>query len=172
MQVLLICFTLCTFGYVAMAILGYLMFGPSVESQITLNLPVGKLSSRIAIYTTLITPIAKYPMVVTPIVDAFKNYCPGHVNKRLFGCLVGTLLLMSTVIVALALPSLADLMSFVGAFLGIAASIIVPCVCYVKICREEIYGCEMVGVGCVTLFGLVVLVFGTYTSLTEMLGKF
>ncbi|KAF3443985.1 hypothetical protein FNV43_RR13675 [Rhamnella rubrinervis] len=171
-NVLILCFTVCTLGYITMAIFGYLMFGSSVESQITLNLPVGKLSSRIAIYTTLVAPIAKYPMAVTPIVDAAMNYCPSHVSKRLFGILVSTALLIGSITVALVLPFLADLMSLVGAFLGIAASIIVPCVCYLKICGDQIYRCEMVAVGCVILFGFVVLVFGTYTSITEVVGEF
>ena len=37
-----------------MAILGYLMYGDDVESQVTLNLPEGKLISKLAIYTALI----------------------------------------------------------------------------------------------------------------------
>jgi vesicular inhibitory amino acid transporter len=53
-----------------MAVFGYLMFGSNVQSQITLNLPIEKLSSRVAIYTTLVNPIAKYALMVTPIVNA------------------------------------------------------------------------------------------------------
>ncbi|PQM43034.1 hypothetical protein Pyn_17670 [Prunus yedoensis var. nudiflora] len=43
-NVLLLCFILCTIGYASMAVLGYLMFGSTVQSQITLNLPTEKLS--------------------------------------------------------------------------------------------------------------------------------
>jgi hypothetical protein len=43
-------FLACTFGYAAAPILGYLMFGQEVESQVTLNLHTGKLGSRVAIY--------------------------------------------------------------------------------------------------------------------------
>ncbi|PNX79421.1 Vacuolar amino acid transporter 1, partial [Trifolium pratense] len=41
--VLFVSFSACTFGYAAAAILGYLMFGQEVESQVTLNLHTGKL---------------------------------------------------------------------------------------------------------------------------------
>ncbi|KAF3444342.1 hypothetical protein FNV43_RR14033 [Rhamnella rubrinervis] len=85
---------------------GYLMFGSGVESQITLNLPTGKVSSKVAIYTTLVTPIAKYALTITPIVDAAKTCFPSHVNKRLFGLFVSITLLISTVMVALVLPFL------------------------------------------------------------------
>ncbi|CAO2820295.1 unnamed protein product [Amaranthus hypochondriacus] len=53
--VLLICFAICTLSYATMAILGYLMFGPELESQITLNLPKQKMGSHVAIFTTLIS---------------------------------------------------------------------------------------------------------------------
>ncbi|KAL3576618.1 hypothetical protein D5086_021901 [Populus alba] len=44
-NVMILCFILCSFSYASMAVMGYLMFGPSVRSQITLNLPTEKLSS-------------------------------------------------------------------------------------------------------------------------------
>jgi len=37
-----------------MAIIDYLMFGGEVESQVNLNLPLDKVSSKLAIYTTLV----------------------------------------------------------------------------------------------------------------------
>ncbi|KAF5181766.1 Amino acid transporter [Thalictrum thalictroides] len=52
-KVLLFCYAICTTGYTLMAIFGYLMYGEHVNSQVTLNLPVKKFSSKIAIYTTL-----------------------------------------------------------------------------------------------------------------------
>ncbi|PKI70161.1 hypothetical protein CRG98_009449 [Punica granatum] len=56
-QVLVVCFILGTFNYASMVVMRYLMFEDAVESQITLNLPVVKLSSKVAIYTTLVNPI-------------------------------------------------------------------------------------------------------------------
>jgi len=53
-NVLLVCFIIITVGYASMAIIGYLMFGDEVESQVTLNLPLDKVSSKLAIYTTLV----------------------------------------------------------------------------------------------------------------------
>lgn len=67
LQVLLVCFVFCTITYAAMAVSGYLMFGSNVQSHITLNLPIEKLSSEIAIYTTLVNPISKYAQMVTPL---------------------------------------------------------------------------------------------------------
>ncbi|KAG5068976.1 hypothetical protein JHK85_001353 [Glycine max] len=53
-KVLLLCFLLTTMGCASMAMIGYLMFGADIESQITLNLLVNKENSKLAIYITLV----------------------------------------------------------------------------------------------------------------------
>ncbi|EXB31965.1 hypothetical protein L484_013597 [Morus notabilis] len=171
-NVLLLCFLLCTISYASMAVFGYLMFGSGVESQITLNLPTAKLSSRVAIYTTLVNPIAKYALMVTPIIDAVKNGCPCPINKRLLSLLIGTTLVISSVVVALSVPFFASLMSLVGAFLSVAASIILPCLCYLKISGVyRRFGFEVVVLVGIILMGVAVTVFGTYTSVLEIIGN-
>ncbi|GMY13692.1 amino acid transporter AVT1I-like isoform X2 [Fagus crenata] len=158
-NVLVVCFILCTLSYASMAVFGYLMFGSNVQSKITLNLPIEKLSSRVAIYTTLVNPIAKYALMVTPIVNATKSWFPCDYNKRMF----------STVIVALVVP-FAYLMSLVGAFLSVTASIILPCLCYLKISGTyKRFGCEMVVIWGIVLMGVVIVIIGTYISVIEIL---
>lgn len=152
-----------------MAVMGYLMFGEAVESQITLNLPVGKLSSKIAIYTTLANPICKYALMVTPIVNAAKQHFPWSLNRRLLDFLVSTALVISTVIVALCVPFFGYLMSLVGAFLSVTASIILPCLCYLKMQgSDRRFGFEGVIIGAIILSGVAVAIFGTYTALEQI----
>lgn len=171
-NVLLVCFILCTICYASMAVFGYLMFGSGVQSQITLNLPTAKLSAKVAIYTTLVNPIAKYALMVTPIIDAVKIGFPCPINKTLFSLLVGTTLVISSVIVALSVPFFASLMSLVGAFLSVTASIIIPCLCYLKISGTyRRFGCESVLLVGIILMGVAVTVFGTYTSVLEIIGN-
>lgn len=153
-----------------MAVFGYLMFGENVQSQITLNLPTEKLSSKVAIYTTLVNPIAKYALMVTPIVNAAKSWFPCQYNKRLSGLLISTSLVSSTVAVALVLPFFAYLMSLVGAFLSVTGSIILPCLCYLKISGiYRRFRCEIVVLWGVILMGFVVGIVGTYTSLLQII---
>ncbi|PRQ43289.1 putative amino acid transporter, transmembrane domain-containing protein [Rosa chinensis] len=157
-NVLLVCFILCTICYASMAVFGYLMFGSTVQSQITLNLPTSKISSQVAIYTTLVNPISKFALMVTPIMNAAKRWFPGYQNKRVFNILVSTTLVISCVIVALAVPFFAYLMALVGAFLSVTASIIMPCFCYLKIsCTYRKIGCEMLIVWGIILLGAAVL---------------
>lgn len=169
LQVLLLCFLFCTITYTSMAVFGYLMFGPEVQSQITLNLSTNKISSKVAIYTTLVNPISKYALMVTPIVNAIEIRFKSCDNKRKFSFLIRTSLVISTILVALIIPFFGYLMSLVGAFLSITASIILPCLCYLKISGTyRRLGFELVAIGSIVLMGICVAIIGTYTSLTQI----
>ena len=167
---LLVCFVLSTLGYALMAIFGYRMFGPDIQSQITLNLPIDKISSKVAIYTTLVNPVSKYALMVTPITNSLKELLPRQYKNRFTNILLGTTLVISTVIVALAIPFFGSLMSLVGAFLSVTASIILPCLCYLKISGTyRRLGCEMVAVVVMILMGVAIGVFGTFSSLKQII---
>ncbi|EYU22142.1 hypothetical protein MIMGU_mgv1a018218mg [Erythranthe guttata] len=147
--VLLVCFVFCTVTYTTMAILGYMMFGSELQSQITLNLPTDKLSSKMAIYTVLINPIAKYALMLKPIVDAIESL---------------------SFVVALSLPFFGVLMSLVGVFFSVTASILLPCVCYLKNSRTyRKPSFEAAGIVFVVLMGITIFVIGTYTSLLQII---
>ncbi|KAL9424642.1 hypothetical protein AB3S75_031709 [Citrus x aurantiifolia] len=168
--VLLVCFFLCTFIYASMAIFGYMMFGSEVQSQITLNLPTSKLSSRLAIYTTLVNPIAKYALMITPIVNSIKMRASTQYSKRPYSLLISTPLVISTVIVALVVPFFGYLMTLVGAFLSVTASVILPCLCYLKISGAyRKYGIEMIAILGIVSIGFIVAAIGTYVSLVQII---
>ncbi|WCJ34734.1 Transmembrane amino acid transporter family protein [Euphorbia peplus] len=168
--VLLICFILCTFTYASTAILGYLMFGPNVQSQITLDLTTSKISSKIAIYTTLISPIAKYALVVRPILDAAKNRFKYQSSLSM---LASTTLVISSTIVALCLPFFGDLMSLVGAFFALTGSIIIPCLCYLKISESyKKFTGESVLAGGIIFVAMVIVILGTYQAFKNILSHF
>ncbi|XP_010420182.1 PREDICTED: vacuolar amino acid transporter 1-like [Camelina sativa] len=173
-NVMIICFTICTFIYASVAVLGYLMYGTNVDSQITLNLPTDQLSSKVAIWTTLVNPIAKFALMVTPIIDAmrsrFSRFLP---NKRASRFLLSTMLVASNVIVALLLPFFGDLMSLVGAFLSASASVILPCLCYLKISgKYRRLGFETLVLIGITLTGVLVVITGTYKAVKDIFGRF
>ncbi|CAN4115746.1 unnamed protein product [Withania somnifera] len=169
-KVMFVCFLLCTISYASMAIVGYLMFGPCVLSQITLNLPTNKFSSKVAIYTTLVNPIAKYCLMIKPIENTIENQLPIHYNKRVCSLLIRTALVISTAVVALAIPLFGYLMSLVGAFLSVTASVVLPCLCFLKI--SGIYqrvGFEQVVIVSIVIMGIAIMVVGTYTSVLEII---
>ncbi|KAJ4950869.1 hypothetical protein NE237_027701 [Protea cynaroides] len=80
-KVLVIYFILYTLNYGAMVVLGYLVYGEDLKSQVTLNLPLGKLSSKIAMYTTLVNPFTKYTIMIISIAAAIEDWFPSR-NSR------------------------------------------------------------------------------------------
>uniref|UniRef100_A0A0E0MYL5 Amino acid transporter transmembrane domain-containing protein n=1 Tax=Oryza rufipogon TaxID=4529 RepID=A0A0E0MYL5_ORYRU len=71
--VLLISSVMCSLNSTVTTVLGYLSYGEDVQVKVTLNLPTGKLYTKIAILTTLITPLAKYALVIQPITMAIED---------------------------------------------------------------------------------------------------
>ncbi|MCD7450233.1 hypothetical protein HAX54_004678 [Datura stramonium] len=169
-KVMFLCFAFSTITYASIAVMGYLMFGSDVESQITLNLNTENFSSRLAIYNALINPIAKYALMMTPIINRFEERLQSYCDKISFSYLTRTILVISSIIVALTIPFFGDLMSLVGAFLSVTTSILLPCLCYLKIsgtCRK--LGFELVIIGFTMLMGILILVIGTYTSMADII---
>ncbi|KAH1153912.1 hypothetical protein GYH30_049514 [Glycine max] len=141
--VLFACFLLTTVGYASMAIICYLI-------------------SKLAIYTTLVNPISKFALMVTPITDALKELLPSTYRNKVTSILGSTVLVMSTAIVALIVPFFGDLMSLVGAFLSIMASILLPCLCYLEISGTyKKFGYEVVAIVAIIIIGIVMGISGT-----------
>ncbi|XP_034696277.1 amino acid transporter AVT1I-like [Vitis riparia] len=168
-KVLLICFALSTINYGSMAILGYLMFGENLRSQVTLNLPTGKMSSKLAIYTTLINPLTKYGIIITPIANAIEDTFSFH-NSRPVSITIRTALVISTVVVALTVPFFGYIMEFIGAFLSVTVSMLFPCIFYLKINKaSRSFGLELIAIIAILVLGSFVAVTGTYTSLRQII---
>ncbi|KAL9320082.1 hypothetical protein ACSQ67_011921 [Phaseolus vulgaris] len=168
-KVLVACFLACTLFYAAVAVLGYLMFGEDVKSQVTLNLPGGKFSSYVAIYTTLINPITKYALNLSPTIIAIRNNISWKYSKSFTHMLVGTSLLISTLIVAVAIPLFGSIICLAGALLSVLVSILVPSVCYLKISGAyKRFGCEMIINCMIIVIGVLIAVVGTYSSLVDI----
>lgn len=173
-QVLVICFVLCTCMYGGIAIMGYTMFGDEIQSQITLNLPRELPASNFAIWITLISPFAKYALTLMPLAVALEEFLPHSMTNSRKGAILGgtilrTLLVMSTVVVALAIPFFGLLMAFIGSFLSVAVSIHIPCVCYLRIYRRRLPRREMYFILLIISLGLFVGVVGTCYSVKRIL---
>lgn len=152
-----------------MAILGYLMFGDYLKSQVTLNLPIGKISSKIAIYTILINPLTKYAVIITPIATAIEDTYPFRNANRLISIILRTLIVFTTVIVALLVPFFGYVMAFTGAFLGVCVSMLLPCLFYLKINKAaRSFGFELMMIMGIVVTGSFVGVAGTYMSLKQI----
>ncbi|KAG9459265.1 hypothetical protein H6P81_003773 [Aristolochia fimbriata] len=173
--VLIICFVLCTCTYGSMGVLGYLMYGQGVKPEITLNLPFGKMSSKLAIYTTLINPFTKYALIITPIATAIEdtNISPKLFNRKgANAVLIRTLLVLSTVLMALMVPFFGSVMTLTGSFLSSSASMLLPCLCYLKLFpASKCSKLELVVIGGILAMGSSFAVWGTVSSLRGIINQ-
>ncbi|KAF2298849.1 hypothetical protein GH714_028307 [Hevea brasiliensis] len=159
-RVLLVCFVTSTVTYGSMAVLGYLMYGEHLRSQVTLNLPIRKISAKIAIYTTLVNPLTKYAVITTPIAKAIEDTFRLGSNKSL-SILVRTLVVISTLVVALTIPFFDYVMAFIGAFLSVNVSLLFPCLCYLRINKAA----RRFGIELVVIVGI--LISGSFAAIVE-----
>ncbi|KAL3694631.1 hypothetical protein R1sor_008282 [Riccia sorocarpa] len=175
-KVLIVCFTLVTILYGVIAVLGYTMFGDDLESQVTLNLPRSLVSSRVAIWIILVNPFAKFALSMAPLSIALEEFLPWNPKSKEFllgSICIRSLLVFSSVVVALAIPFFALLMVFIGSFLSIMVAVILPCLCYFKLYGRAggISSAEVSVLVTVLLIGFVTGIVGTYSSISGIMGN-
>ncbi|KAG2565668.1 amino acid transporter AVT1I-like, partial [Panicum virgatum] len=172
-RALLICFAVSTLSYGFMGVTGYLMYGDALMSQVTLNLPSGKVSSKVAIYTTLVNPLTKYALVVAPIAEAIEAAL-GVRKSRLLCALVRTALVVGTAVVALAVPFFADVVALTGALLSCTATLLLPSLCYLRVRAKLGYKkpwLETAACVAIVAVGAAIVVLGTYSSVKQIVQR-
>lgn len=128
-----------------MAVLGYLIYGQNVQSQ-----------------------VSNYKIVM-PIATAIENRLPANYKDcKSASILIRMSLLVSTVVLAAVFPSFQSVTSLSGAFLIVVVSFLLPCVCYLKIFQvHRNLGYELIGILIIMLLPVFVGVLGTYSSIAQ-----
>ncbi|KAK3042630.1 hypothetical protein RJ639_000882 [Escallonia herrerae] len=169
-KVLLISFILTIMTYLSMAIVCYLMYGDGVESQITLNLPTKDISAQVAVYTTLLIPVTRYALMMTPVANGIESgLSQNYKNWRPLRLLIRVALLFSTVLVAYVFPYYESLMAIVGSIFVVLGSFLLPCLCYLKITESyRNWSYKLMGTVGIIVFGSLAGILGTYSSIAEL----
>jgi vesicular inhibitory amino acid transporter len=81
-------------------------------------------------------------------------------------------LLAVCVLVAIVVPFFAFVMSFIGAFMSMSISIVLPCLFYCKICQQKLKWPQYAAAGAVAAFGVVAGTVATYQAVTSIWGKY
>ncbi|XP_048554268.1 amino acid transporter AVT1C-like isoform X2 [Triticum urartu] len=145
--VLFTCIVLSTVLFAGAAVMGYIMFGETTESQFTLNMPPNLMSSKIAVWTTVTNPITKYALTMTPLALSLEELLPS--NRQTYGNIImlRSALVLSSLVVALSVPFFGLVMSLVGSLLTMFVAYILPCACFLAILRSTVtwdqIGCTM-----------------------------
>uniref|UniRef100_A0A2N9GJZ7 Amino acid transporter transmembrane domain-containing protein n=1 Tax=Fagus sylvatica TaxID=28930 RepID=A0A2N9GJZ7_FAGSY len=110
-----------------------------VESQFTLNMPREYVASKIAVWTMVVNPLTKYALNLTPITLSLEELLPeAQLRSYSVVLLIRTILVFSTLVVALTFPYFAIVMALIGSLLAMLIVLIFPCACYLSLLRDRI----------------------------------
>ncbi|GLT38938.1 hypothetical protein SLA2020_131530 [Shorea laevis] len=170
--VLIVSFLFCWFMYTAVAICGYLIFGDSVESQFTLNMPTQLVASKIAVWTTIVCPMTKYALTITPVALSLEELLPSSLfRSRSASILIRTILVTSTLVTAITVPFFGNLMALMGSLLAMLITLIFPCACYLSIHRGRLTKFDIATCMFTMIIGAVSASAGTYSAIRRIAGQ-
>ncbi|XP_033144914.1 amino acid transporter AVT1E-like [Brassica rapa] len=172
--VLLISFAFCTLFYIAVAVCGYTMFGDAIQSQFTLNIPQHFTSSKIAAWTAVVTPMTKYALTITPVVLSLEELIPSSSRKmksKGVSMLFRSVLVLSTLVVALTVPFFATVAALIGSFIAMLIALIFPCLCYMSIMKGRLSNSQMGICIFIVIIGVVSGCCGTYSAIARLIGE-
>ncbi|XP_015582331.2 amino acid transporter AVT1D isoform X1 [Ricinus communis] len=171
-SVLIISFIFCWFMYTGVAICGFLMFGDTIKSQFTLNMPTELMASKIASWTAIVNPMTKYALTMTPVALSLEELMPsGWLRSYGVSLIIRTILVMSTLVVAQRFPFFGFMMAFIGSSLAMLSAVIFPCACYLRILHGKLTKLQIAACLFTITVGLLTACLGTYSSVARMADK-
>ncbi|KAI3732322.1 hypothetical protein L1987_63526 [Smallanthus sonchifolius] len=166
---LIISFSVSFVMYTAVGVYGYLMFGDSVKSQFTLNMPTHYVTSKVAAWTVVVAPVTKFALTLTPIAYGIEELLPpAQQSSYAVSIIIRTILMVLILLVALTVPYFGVVMALTGSVLEMLVSIIFPCACYLRLLHGHTTTLEITMCSLMILLGLVCAIIGTYTSLASI----
>ncbi|KAK9168471.1 hypothetical protein Syun_000611 [Stephania yunnanensis] len=112
--ILVYSFIICTLLYAGVAICGFTMFGDAIQYQFTLNMPQRFMASKIAVWTTILSPLTKYALTMTPVAMSLEEFFPSSQRGCSYTSLsIRTILVLSTLVVGLTIPFFGLIMALI-----------------------------------------------------------
>ncbi|KAG9454631.1 hypothetical protein H6P81_007535 [Aristolochia fimbriata] len=170
-SVLIVSFIVCSVLYAGVAVAGFLMFGSAVKSQFTLNMPNQFVASKIAVWTTVVNPLTKYAITLTPIALSVEELLPRRLRSHCISILIRTLLVLSSVVTAVTFPYFGFVMSLLGSGLTMFIALIFPCASYLTIMKGRLHWNQIAACSFIIIVGIVCSILGTYSSIKKIADK-
>ncbi|XP_061346085.1 amino acid transporter AVT3C-like [Gastrolobium bilobum] len=147
----------------AFGALGYFAFGEETKDIITTNLGPGLISALVQL-GLCINLFFTFPLMMNPVYEV--------VERRLCAsryCLwLRWLIVLLVSLVALLVPNFADFISLVGSSICVVLGFVLPAMFHCIVFKEELGWRCLVLDGAIVVFGFVIAVSGTWTTLMEI----
>eukprot|EP00741_Cyanophora_paradoxa_P011172 tig00020554_g10792.t1 len=157
-------------AYSAMAVFGWLQYRDDTDQQVTLNLPEG-LVSQIATALICVNPITKFSLTLNPIglgiEELFTFKSP--FGNRAFSICIRSLLVFSSLIVAMVIPFFAYVLSFIGAFMTMAVSAVFPALCYMRLYKGKLGWHILLWNWLVVIIGTICAISGSWIAAVQIM---
>uniref|UniRef100_A0ACD6A6P7 Uncharacterized protein n=1 Tax=Avena sativa TaxID=4498 RepID=A0ACD6A6P7_AVESA len=160
-------FSLVTVLYTALAFVGASLFGPAVNSQVTLSMPPRLVFTRVALWATVLTPVTKYALEFAPFAIQLEHHLPATMEPRarvIIRGTIGSAGLLLILALALSVPYFQYVLSLTGSLISVAISVIFPCAFYLKIRWGRVSRPVVVLNAAMIALGFVLAVVGTASS--------
>ncbi|KAM0931535.1 hypothetical protein ACQ4PT_000281 [Festuca glaucescens] len=160
-------FSLVTVLYTALAFVGASLFGPTVNSQVTLSMPPRLVFTRVALWATVLTPVTKYALEFAPFAIQLEHHLPAAMEPRarvIIRGSIGSAGLLLILALALSVPYFQYVLSLTGSLISVAISVIFPCAFYLKIRWVRLSRTVILLNAAMIALGFVLAVVGTASS--------
>ncbi|XP_021914744.1 proton-coupled amino acid transporter-like protein pathetic isoform X3 [Zootermopsis nevadensis] len=162
-----------TLIYILLGFLGYLKYGEKTEGSITLNLPLDEIPAQSVKILIALAVYCTYGLQFYVCLEIAWNGVKDTFTKRpvISEYAIRTFLVVLTIVLAVAVPTISPFISLIGALCFSILGLIVPA--FIEVVTFWDHG---LGPGrwrlwknvIVSIFGLMALVFGSYTSIKEI----
>ncbi|OWM64645.1 amino acid transporter AVT1D [Punica granatum] len=167
--VIIASFVFCFSIYAGTAVSGFMMFGDSIKSQFTLNMPTKFMATKIAVWTTVVNPMTKYALTIMPVSLCLEELLPS--SKRTsysIAIVIRTVLTLSTLVVALTIPFFGFVMALMGSLLAMLMALIFPCASYLRLLNGRLSKLEIGACWFTIVLGIFCSIIGTYSAIGEL----
>nr|XP_043624826.1 amino acid transporter AVT1H [Erigeron canadensis] len=174
-KVSIVSFTCVTLLYTSLGFVGAKLFGPEVNSQVTLSMPRGNVLTKIALWATVLTPLTKYALEFAPFAIQLEHrflYSMTSRTKMIIRGTIGSILLLLILVLALMVPYFQYVLGLTGSLVTGAIVLILPSVFYIKIFWNEISKPVLALNVLLITIGFLLGVSGTISSLKLLMENF
>ncbi|MCL7022493.1 hypothetical protein MKW94_018079 [Papaver nudicaule] len=127
--------------YTFLAFLGAKMFGPEVNSLVTLSMPKNSVLTKIALWIAVIIPMTKYVVFTVPMASEVERHLPATMplwKRSIIRGAAGSIYLLIVLVLAITVPFFETVLGLTGSFVSIFVSVILPIAFYLWIFRLRV----------------------------------